>query len=72
VTGAESIVGGIGTAMHGFTGEGKIWLEGEAWAAHSKVPVEKNQHVVVVAMDGLLLEVEPASAPSSGDAQLQT
>ena len=72
VSGSESIVGGIGTAMHDFTGEGKIWLEGEAWAAHSKVPVDKNQHVIVVAMDGLVLEVEPASAPDSGDAQLQT
>jgi membrane-bound serine protease (ClpP class) len=48
VTGSDSIVGGVGTAMHDFTGEGKIWLEGEAWAAHSKVPVEKDQHVVVV------------------------
>ncbi|MGI9224080.1 MAG: NfeD family protein [Woeseiaceae bacterium] len=72
VSGSESIVGGVGIAMDDFTGEGKIWLEGEAWAAHSKVPVERNQHVVVVAMDGLLLEIEPASAPSSGDAQLQT
>ena len=72
VTGSDSIIGGIGTAMHDFTGAGKIWLEGEAWAAHSKVPVEKNQHVVVVAMDGLTLNVEPASAPSTGDAQTQT
>ena len=43
VTGSESIVGGVGIAMDDFTGEGKIWLEGEAWAAHSKVPVEKDQ-----------------------------
>ena len=72
VTGSESIIGGIGTAMQDFTGAGKIWLEGEAWAAHSKVPIEKNQHVVVVTMDGLTLNVEPASAPSTGDAQTQT
>ena len=72
VSGRGSIIGGIGTAMEDFTGEGKIWLEGEAWAAHSKVPVEKNQHVIVVAMDGLVLEIEPAPASSSGDAQLQT
>ena len=72
VTGKGSIVGGVGTAMHHFTGEGKIWLEGEAWAAHSKLPVEKDQHVIVVAIDGLVLEIEPAPAPSSDDAQLQT
>jgi len=43
VTGAESIIGGTGEAMESFVGEGKIWLEGESWAAHSKVPVEKGQ-----------------------------
>jgi membrane-bound serine protease (ClpP class) len=72
VSGRGSIIGGIGTAMEDFTGEGKVWLEGEAWAAHSKAPVEKDQHVIVVAMDGLVLEIEPAPASDSGDAQLQT
>jgi membrane-bound serine protease (ClpP class) len=72
VSGRGSIVGGIGTAMEAFTGEGKIWLEGEAWVAHSEVAIEKDQPVVVVAMDGLTLEVEPTSAPDTGDAQLQT
>jgi membrane-bound serine protease (ClpP class) len=60
VTGAESIVGGTGTAMQDFTGEGKIWLEGESWAARSAVPVSKNQQVIVTAMDGLVLVVAPA------------
>ena len=70
VTGRDSIIGGIGTAMHGFTGEGKVWLEGEAWTARSSVAIEKNQYVVVRAMDGLVLEVEPTAEP--GDAVLQT
>ena len=70
VTGRDSIIGGIGTAIHGFTGEGKVWLEGEAWTARSSVAIEKNQHVVVRAMDGLVLEVEPTAEP--GDAVLQT
>lgn len=70
VTGRDSIIGGIGTAMHGFTGEGKVWLEGEAWTARSSVAIEKNQHVVVRAMDGLVLEVELTAEP--GDAVLQT
>jgi membrane-bound serine protease (ClpP class) len=60
VSGAESIVGGIGIALADFEGEGRIWLEGEAWHAVSRVPVQKDQHVVVTAMDGLVLEVEPA------------
>ena len=72
VSGRGSIIGGTGTAMQDFTGDGKVWLEGEAWAAHSKVPIRKDQEVVVRAMRGLTLEVEPASETDAGDAQLQT
>jgi membrane-bound serine protease (ClpP class) len=71
VSGIDSIVGGIGTAMQDFTGEGKVWLEGEAWAARSDAAIGKNQQVVVRAMDGLILEVEPTAEPDAGDAQLQ-
>ena len=70
VSGKDSIIGGIGTALQDFTGEGKVWLEGEAWAARSSVAIEKDQHVVVRAMDGLVLEVEPVAEPD--DALLQT
>ncbi|MDJ0814208.1 MAG: nodulation protein NfeD [Woeseiaceae bacterium] len=59
VSGAESIVGGIGKAMFDFTGDGKIWLQGESWAARSTIPLEKDQEVVVTNMVGLTLEVEP-------------
>ncbi len=72
VTGKGSILGGTGSAMDSFSGEGKVWLEGEAWAAHSKVPIEKNQQVVVTAMDGLILEVEPASEVGPTEAEFQT
>jgi membrane-bound serine protease (ClpP class) len=59
VSGKGSIIGGVGTAMQTFTGEGKIWLEGEAWAAVSSEPVKKDQQVRVRAIDGLTLLVEP-------------
>ena len=72
VSGRGSIIGGVGTAMEDFSGEGKIWLEGEAWAAHSEVPIQKNQQVIVRAMHGLILDVEPVSETDAGDAQLQT
>ncbi len=72
VSGRESIVGGIGTALLDFDGEGKVWLEGEAWSARSTMPIEKDQEVVVVAMDGLVLDVKPAPAGDSGQAQFQT
>ncbi|HEX7060636.1 MAG TPA: nodulation protein NfeD [Woeseiaceae bacterium] len=59
VSGTASIVGGTGTAMEDFTGPGRVWLEGEAWAAVSDVPVRKNEEVVVRRLDGLTLHVEP-------------
>ncbi|MDH3750845.1 MAG: nodulation protein NfeD [Gammaproteobacteria bacterium] len=72
VSGKDSIIGGIGTALHDFAGDGKIWLEGEAWAAHSNVPIEKNQQVLVLAINGLVLEVEPSTVADIGGGELQT
>ncbi len=68
VSGKDSIVGGIGTAMQSFSGEGKVWLEGEAWTAESSVAIEKNQQVVVRALDGLILAVEPVPESNTDDA----
>ena len=59
VSGLEATVGAVGVAMEDFNDEGKVWLEGEAWQAHTAVPVAKDQEVVVRTVDGLLLEVEP-------------
>jgi membrane-bound serine protease (ClpP class) len=61
VTGRGSIVGGVATALEDFTGAGKVWLEGEAWQAQSDCPIKKNENVVVRAMEGLVLVVEPAA-----------
>ena len=72
VSGKDSILGGTGTAVDSFTGNGKIWLEGESWAAISNVPIEKGQEVVVTAIDGLTLEVEPASESDPSEAEFQT
>jgi membrane-bound serine protease (ClpP class) len=58
--------------MDTFEGAGRIWLEGAAWAAVSKVPVEKGQQVFVTAIDGLTLEVEPATDTGSPEAEFQT
>ena len=72
VSGRGSIIGGVGTAMADFSGNGRIWLEGEEWAARSRVNITKDQEVVVTDLVGLVLEVEPLSEPDAGDAQLQT
>jgi membrane-bound serine protease (ClpP class) len=72
VSGRESIVGGIATAVEDFTGDGTVWLEGESWHAHSSATIAKGQEVVVRAMDGLVLEVEPVTVSDESNAQLQT
>jgi membrane-bound serine protease (ClpP class) len=61
VTGKESMLGSTGVAMESFAGSGRVWLQGAPWAAVSKVSIEKDQRVAVTAIDGLTLEVEPAS-----------
>jgi membrane-bound serine protease (ClpP class) len=72
VSGSDSIVGGIGKAMHSFYGEGKVWLEGESWAAHSNVAIQKDQDVIVLSLDGLTLEIEPVPETRAGEPQIQT
>ncbi len=72
VSGRGSILGGTGTATDSFTGEGKVGLEGEAWVAVSKVPIRKDQEVVVTSIDGLTLNVEPVNEPDPTDAEYQT
>ena len=67
VSGRDSIIGGVGTATQDFTGEGKIWLEGETWTARSSVAIEKGQQVIVRQMDGLILEIEPINETDAGD-----
>jgi membrane-bound serine protease (ClpP class) len=72
VSGKDSIIGGFGTAMQSFSGAGKVWLEGEAWTAESSVAIEKDQPVVVRALDGLTLEVEPVAERNADERDPQT
>jgi membrane-bound serine protease (ClpP class) len=72
VSGRDRIIGGHGVAMASFTGEGKVWLEGETWSATSSRPVEKNQAVVVRNLDGLVLRVDPLTEIESTGAELPT
>jgi membrane-bound serine protease (ClpP class) len=72
VSGRDRIIGASGTAMESFTGQGKVWLEGEAWSAISKRPVEKDQSVVIRNLEGLVLIVEPVSESARSSAEFQT
>jgi membrane-bound serine protease (ClpP class) len=58
--GRETMLGKVVPALvpidaHG----GRVFIEGEHWNAVSEVPVEKNQLVEVVAIEGLTLKVKP-------------
>jgi len=72
VSGRDRIVGGHAVAIESFVGEGKVWIEGESWSAISKLPVEKDQVVLVQDLDGLTVTVEPVSESVTTSAELQT
>lgn len=61
VSGREQLIGSIGTARQRFRGDGTIFVHGEIWQARTKSPVAKGQRVRVLAIDGLVLSVEPLS-----------
>lgn len=58
ITGAEIMIGSIGEAMADFTGEGRVWVQGESWRALSPTPMKKGQKVRVISQNGLLLNVK--------------
>ena len=65
VTGAEEMIGITGHALHDFETEGKVRVHSETWNARSGVPIAKGQTVRVVAMEGLMLNIEPIDDISS-------
>lgn len=59
--GRESIIGEMGAATTGIDPEGMVDLRGGTWRARTNraTPIPAGERVRVVAVDGLLLEVEP-------------
>jgi membrane-bound serine protease (ClpP class) len=62
VTGAEGLVGEIGTAETTLAPAGKVVVHGEFWDAVSAVPVPAGEQIVVRQVDGLTLKVDPVLA----------
>jgi membrane-bound serine protease (ClpP class) len=58
-TGAIGLVGEIGVVKMALEPHGKVFVHGELWNAQAGVPVAVGARVRVVAVQGLLLEVEP-------------
>jgi membrane-bound serine protease (ClpP class) len=61
VSGAEELIGSLGEALSDFTGEGRVRVHSEDWAAVASTPVHRGQKVRVIRRDGLTLIVEPKS-----------
>ncbi|CAN5305567.1 nodulation protein NfeD [soil metagenome] len=66
VTGTEEMLGAIAVADTDFAEHGRVQLFGELWHARTTRAVSRGQQVRVVAVDGLMLEVEPAPASPPG------
>jgi membrane-bound serine protease (ClpP class) len=60
VTGSAGLVGEIGVVKKALAPRGKVFVHGELWNAFAQRPIAENVQVRVVAVTGLLLEVEPA------------
>lgn len=63
-TGYEGIVGESGTARSDFGGpesRGKVFVHGEIWNARSAENIQRDETVVVAAVEGMLLTVKRAS-----------
>jgi membrane-bound serine protease (ClpP class) len=65
VTGAQGLIGEVGTAQSALAPTGKILVHGEIWNAVSSSPVANGSTVVVRKVDGLQLEVAPVTVTGS-------
>ena len=59
VSGREYLIGSEATVVADFEGNGHVRILGEIWKASSPVPLVQNQTVIIVSVQGLLLNVNP-------------
>jgi membrane-bound serine protease (ClpP class) len=59
ITGEQGMIAKIGEARTAIAPRGKVFVNGELWDAESVTPVEPGDRVRVIALEGLLLKVEP-------------
>jgi membrane-bound serine protease (ClpP class) len=62
VSGVEGMIGQSAEVVDDFTGRGKVFLDGELWMADSVQPLRKGQNARVIAIHGLVVNVEPFAA----------
>ena len=57
-TGVEGLIGERGTVREKLDLQGKVFLHGELWNAVSSEPMEQGVSVKVIAVEGMVLQVE--------------
>jgi membrane-bound serine protease (ClpP class) len=58
VSGAEGLIGAVGTARTDLKPEGLVHVQGEDWKARASAPVPKGGQIKVVKLEGLTVYVE--------------
>jgi membrane-bound serine protease (ClpP class) len=59
-SGASRMIGLKGKALTEVAPEGRVLVQGEYWWARSRTRILEAENVLVVGIDGLTLEIEPA------------
>jgi membrane-bound serine protease (ClpP class) len=65
-TGVENLIGSIGEVTAALAPVGQIRVLGELWQARASSDLAPGTSVRVVAVDGLMLDVEPAGSAPGG------
>jgi membrane-bound serine protease (ClpP class) len=65
-TGVENLIGSIGEVTRALAPVGQIRVLGELWQARASSDLAEGTPVRVVAVDGLLLDVEPTESAPGG------
>lgn len=67
VSGREEMIGSLARVVDWAGSTGHVFAHGERWKAKSPAPLAEGEKVLVRSIDGLTLEVAPASEPPVGD-----
>ena len=59
VSGVDEMLGSIGQVLDDFEESGRILIHGETWQVQSQSPLRSGDQVRVIALNGLILSVEP-------------
>jgi len=62
VSGQEELLHATGEVLGDFEGRGRIRIHGEVWLAESATPLRQGDRVQVLAVEGLVLKVQPLSS----------